>query len=121
MSKRADYLRELEGHWAAFKDAGFVEQVRYYAYASATDAVGETGTRVDAIRHGDGERKVEEPTPDGGFAIVRRVEWHLRRSQLDGPVTKRGKIVDADSVSWVVDDVSDAGDETDWVCQTVRL
>jgi len=122
VSKRSDYLAELEGHWEAFKDAGFVERVRYYAYDPTTGHSATGSAKVDAIRDGEGVRKVEEQRPDGGKVIVRRLAWHLRRSQLDGPVTKRGKVVDADGVSWLIDgEVHDAGDETDWQFDTVRM
>lgn len=121
MSAREDYLRELELHWDYFRDAGFVVRVTYHAYDPATDAVSASGTACDAIQDGMGERKREQAAAEGGRAFAVETGWHLRRSQLAGPVTKRGHVVGPDGTTWVVQQVTDAGDDTDWVCECVRV
>ena len=119
---RAEYQAELESHWELFKDAGIVEEVRYFAPVMTAGVLSwPTGTRVDAIRHGDGVQKVERDTP-AGKVIVETLNWTLRRSQVDS-VVKRGKVVDEDGETWLIDasPLRDAGDKTVWQFDTVRL
>ena len=120
MSKRGDYLAELERHWPAFRDAGFVEVVRYYHPVMTNGVLSwPSSVRVDAIRDGMGVRLEEESTP-GGKVIVERLKWDVRRSQVDA-MAKRGKVVDSAGDTWIISDVpDDTGDETDWQFDTVR-
>ena len=122
MSKRSDYLEELESHWRAFADAGFVEVVRYYhpVMDADTGALSWPGSvRVDAVRDGMGVRREEQQTP-AGKVIVERLKWDVRRSQVDA-MANRGKLVDSDGETWVITDTpDDTGDATDWQFDTVR-
>lgn len=120
MSKRGEYLAELERHWPAFIDAGFVERVKYYHPVMNAGVLSwPSFVRADAIRDGNGVRREEQATP-GGKVIVERLRWDVRRSQVDA-MANRGKLVDSSGVTWLITDVpDDTGDETDWQFDTVR-
>jgi hypothetical protein len=116
-----DWDRELESHWALFKDAGWVERVTVEAVDVDSGTVTATVTDVEAMRDGEGIRKTEVTTPEGGLAFVATLGWHLRVSTLGGiDVRKRFRITDGDGEVWVVDDPDLAADGNEVACRGVR-